>query len=135
MKSVTTKICKTLLLALLAALWSTNAWASVTINVKAPSAPHVYVWNSSQTPLNGAWPGDVVTDTKVVNGETYYTKTFNENTVSVIFAKDNNTQTGDFSGLTGEVFFHYDGETLAYGVLPDNVICILCRNDIIFNSH
>lgn len=122
MKSVTTKICKTLLLALIAALASSNAWASVTINVKAPSAPHVYVWNSSQTPLNGAWPGDVVTDTKVVNGETYYTKTFNENTVSVIFAKDNNTQTGDFSGLTGEVFFHYDGETLAYGVLPDNVI-------------
>lgn len=122
MKSVTTKICKTLLLALIAALASSNAWASVTINVKAPSAPHVYVWNSSQTPLNGAWPGDVVTDTKVVNGETYYTKTFNENTVSVIFAKDNNTQTGDFSGLTGEVFFHYNGESLAYGVLPDNVI-------------
>lgn len=120
MKSLTTKIYKTLLLALIAALASGNAWASVTINVKAPSAPHVYVWNSSQTPLNGAWPGDVVTDTKVVNGETYYTKTFNENTVSVIFAKDNSTQTGDFSGLTGEVFFHYDGETLAYGNLPDN---------------
>lgn len=122
MKLLTTKICKTLLLALIAALASSNAWASVTINVKAPSAPHVYVWNSSQTPLNGAWPGDVVTDTKVVNGETYYTKTFNENTVSVIFAKDNNTQTGDFNDLVGEVFFHYNGESLAYGVLPDNVI-------------
>ncbi len=118
-----TKHCAlTLLMALLAATWSTNAWADVTINVKAPSAPHMYVWNSSQTPLNGQWPGDVVTDTKVVNGETYYTKTIsNENTVSVIFAKDNDTQTGDFSGLTGEVFFHYDGETLAYGNLPDGV--------------
>lgn len=116
-----TKHCVLLLLALLAA-WSTQAWADVTINVKAPSAPHMYVWNSSQTPLNGQWPGDVVTDTKVVNGETYYTKTIsNENTVSVIFAKDNETQTGDFSGLTGEVFFHYDGETLAYGNLPDGV--------------
>lgn len=116
-----TKHCVLLLLALLAA-WSTQAWADVTINVKAPSAPHMYVWNSSQTPLNGQWPGDVVTDTKVVNGETYYTKTIsNENTVSVIFAKDNDTQTGDFSGLTGEVFFHYDGETLAYGNLPDGV--------------
>lgn len=116
-----TKHCALLLLALLAA-WSTQAWADVTINVKAPSAPHMYVWNSSQTPLNGQWPGDVVTDTKVVNGETYYTKTIsNENTVSVIFAKDNDTQTGDFSGLTGEVFFHYNGETLAYGNLPDGV--------------
>ena len=120
-KKLLTKHCALLLLALLAA-WSTQAWADVTINVKAPSAPHMYVWNSSQTPLNGQWPGGVVTDTKVVNGETYYTKTIsNENTVSVIFAKNNDTQTGDFSGLTGEVFFHYNGETLAYGNLPDDV--------------
>ena len=120
-KKLLTKHCALLLLALLAA-WSTQAWADVTINVKAPSAPHMYVWNSSQTPLNGQWPGDVVTETKVVNGETYYTKTIsNENTVSVIFAKDNETQTGDFTGLTGEVFFHYNGEKLAYGNLPDDV--------------
>ena len=120
-KNLLTKHCALLLLAL-ATAWSSNAWADVTINVKAPSAPHMYVWNSSQTPLNGQWPGDVVTETKVVNGETYYTKTIsNENTVSVIFAKNNDTQTGDFSGLTGEVFFHYNGETLAYGNLPDDV--------------
>lgn len=119
-QNLLTKHCAMLLLLALATAWSTPTRADVTINVKAPSAPHMYVWNSSQTPLNGAWPGDVVTNTKVVNGETYYTKTFNENTVSVIFAKDNSTQTGDFSGLTGEVFFHYDGETLAYGNLPDN---------------
>lgn len=122
-QNLLTKHCALLLLALFATAWSTQAWADVTINVKAPSAPHMYVWNSSQTPLNGQWPGDVVTDTKVVNGETYYTKTIsNESTVSVIFAKDNSTQTGDFSGLTGEVFFHYDGETLAYGDLPDDAI-------------
>ncbi len=118
-----TKHCALMLVALLTTAWSSAAWADVTVNVKAPSAPHMYVWNSSQTPLNGQWPGDVVTDTKVVNGETYYTKTIsNESTVSVIFAKDNSTQTGDFSGLTGEVFFHYDGETLAYGDLPDDAI-------------
>ncbi len=122
-QNLLTKHCALLLLALFATAWSSAAWADVTINVKAPSAPHMYVWNSSQTPLNGQWPGDVVTDTKVVNGETYYTKTIsNESTVSVIFAKDNSTQTGDFSGLTGEVFFHYDGETLAYGDLPDDAI-------------
>lgn len=121
-KNLLTKHCALLLLAL-AAIWSTQAWADVTINVKAPSAPHMYVWNSNQTPLNGEWPGDVVTDTKVVNGETYYTKTIsNENTVSVIFAKNNDTQTGDFTGLTDEVFFHYDGETLAYGDLPNNAV-------------
>ena len=117
-----TKHCAMLLLALFATAWSTQAWADVTINVKAPSAPHMYVWNSSQTPLNGNWPGDVVTDTKVVNGETYYTKTIsNENTVSVIFANDNGEQTGDFSGLTDQVFFHYDGGTLAYGKIPSNI--------------
>lgn len=121
-KKLLTKHCALMLLVAFAAAWSTTAWADVTINVKAPSAPHMYVWNSSQTPLNGEWPGEIVTNTKVVNGETYYTKTFDENTVGVIFAKDENTQTGDFSGLTGEVFFHYDGETLAYGDLPDNAI-------------
>lgn len=120
-KKLLTKHCTLLLLALFAT-WSTQAWADVTINVKAPSAPHMYVWNNNQTPLNGTFPGSVVTDTKVVNGETYYTKTFsNENTVSVIFANDNNEQTGDFSGLTGQVFFHYDGGSLAYGNLPDDV--------------
>lgn len=122
-RKLLTKHCALMLVALLTTAWSSAAWADVTVNVKAPSAPHMYVWNSSQTPLNGQWPGDVVTDTKVVNGETYYTKTIsNESTVSVIFAKDNSTQTGDFSGLTGEVFFHYDGETLAYGDLPDDAI-------------
>ncbi len=121
-KKLLSKHCALMLLALIAAAWSSNAWADVTINVKAPSAPHMYVWNSSQTPLNGNWPGDLVTDTKVVNGETYYTKTIsNENTVSVIFANDNNEQTGDFSGLTGQVYFHYDGGSLAYGNLPDDV--------------
>ena len=88
-KKLLTKHCALMLLVAFAAAWSTTAWADVTINVKAPSAPHVYVWNSSQTPLNGEWPGEIVTNTKVVNGETYYTKTFNENTVSVIFAKNN----------------------------------------------
>jgi hypothetical protein len=47
------KHCTMLLLAVVAAAWSTPTWADVTINVKAPSAPHMYVWNSSQTPLNG----------------------------------------------------------------------------------
>ena len=122
-KKLLTKHCAMMLLALLAAAWSSNAWADVTINVKAPSAPHMYVWNSSQTKLNGEFPGNVVTDTKVVNGEIYYTKTFiNESTVNVIFANDNNEQTGDFTGLTGEVFFHYDGGGLAYGDLPDNAV-------------
>ena len=120
-KKLLTKHCALLLLAIIAATWSSAAWAEVTINVKAPSAPHVYVWNNSQTPLNGEFPGDIVTETKVVNGVTYYTKTFDDNTVNVIFAKDNTSQTGDFTGLTGEVFFHYDGETFAYGNLPGNV--------------
>lgn len=121
-QNLLTKHCALLLLLALATAWSTPARADVTINVKAPSAPHMYVWNSSQTPLNGEFPGDVVTNTKVVNGETYYTKTIsNENTVNVIFANDNNEQTGDFSGLSDEVYFHYDGGSLAYGNLPDDV--------------
>lgn len=122
MKSVTTKTYTTLLLALLAALWSTNAWAAVTVNVKAPSAPHIYAWDANQNKLTtNVFPGDEMADTKTVDGVTYYTKTFeNETSINLLFT-NNGQQTSDFSDITGEVYFNYDGSTKAYGKIPSSI--------------
>ncbi len=122
MKSVTTKTYTTLLLALLAALWSTNAWASVTVNVKAPSAPHIYAWDANQNKLTtNEYPGDEMADTKTVDGVTYYTITFeNETSINLLFT-NNGQQTSDFSDITDEVYFNYDGATKAYGKIPSSI--------------
>lgn len=122
MKSVTTKTYTTLLLALLAALWSTNAWAAVTVNVKAPSAPHIYAWDANQNKLTtNAFPGDEMVDTKTVDGVTYYTITFeNETSINLLFT-NNGQQTSDFSDITDEVYFNYDGATKAYGKIPSSI--------------
>lgn len=118
-----TKHCAlTLLMALLAATWSTNAWADVTVNVKCDVAPHIYAWDNSQNKLTeNGFPGDVMSETKVVKGITYYTMTFEgASSINLLFT-NNDLQTGDFNGLTGEVFFNYDGAHCAYGKIPDNI--------------
>lgn len=118
-----TKHCAlTLLLALIAATWSSNAWADVTVNVKCDVAPHIYAWDNSQNKLTeNGFPGDVMSETKVVKGITYYTMTFEgASSINLLFT-NNDLQTGDFNGLTGEVFFNYDGAHCAYGKIPDNI--------------
>lgn len=116
-----TKHCVLLLLALLAA-WSTQAWADVTVNVKCDVAPHIYAWDNSQNKLTeNGFPGDVMSETKVVKGITYYTMTFEgASSINLLFT-NNDLQTGDFNGLSGEVFFNYDGAHCAYGKIPDNI--------------
>ncbi len=116
-----TKHCAMLLLALAAAL-STQAWADVTVNVKTSSAPFIYAWDNNQNKLTAnEFPGDEMTETKVVNGITYYTRTFEENSINLLFATNSSTKSVDFYGITGEVFFNYNGITQAYGILPNGV--------------
>ena len=120
-QNLLTKHCAMLLLALVAA-WSTQAWADVTVNVKASSAPFIYAWDNNQNKLTAnEFPGDEMTETKVVNGITYYTRTFEENSINLLFATNSSTKSVDFYGITGEVFFNYNGITQAYGILPNGV--------------
>ena len=84
--------------------------ATITIYVKANSAPYLYAWNSSAT-LNGAWPGTKMSDTKTVGSDTYYYKTFDVQTLNVIFNNGNGAQTGDIEGITEDTYFSYDGGT------------------------
>ena len=57
-----------------------------TVYLKDPSwsALYFYAWDSKGT-LNGAWPGNTVTDSKVIDGTTYYYKTFDVNTAGYTF--------------------------------------------------
>lgn len=109
---------------LLSALCADSAFADVTINVKATSAPNLYVWDTADTKYNGEWPGAVMSDTKVHDGVTYWTKTFTGvNQVNAIFNRGvDQPQSGDFVNLTGEVYFEYDGGSKAWGVMPSKVI-------------
>lgn len=62
-----------------------------------------------------------MSETKVVEGITYYTMTFEgASSINLLFT-NNDLQTGDFNGLTGEVFFNYDGAHCAYGKIPANI--------------
>lgn len=75
MKSVTTKTYTTLLLALLAALWSTNAWAGIKIHVKVEgntsAIPNIYAWYTPTNIISSAWPGDAMTETTTYDGITW----------------------------------------------------------------
>ena len=88
--------------------------AVITVYVKAPSAPHVYAWKTgTTTALNGAWPGQALSQTATVNGQTFYYIDFpGEESVNVIF-NNNGAQTGDIEGITETTYFEYDGGTTA----------------------
>lgn len=85
--------------------------ASITIYVTAPSAPHVYAW-SGATKLNGEWPGRTPSDSKEIDGKTFwYISCDDVESVNVIFNNGSGAQTGDIEGITEDAFFEYDGQS------------------------
>ena len=117
-KKLLTKHCVLLLLALLAA-WSTQAWAEIKIHVRTTSgvaAPHLYVWDNDETPLNGTWPGEVMTTTTTAyDGSSWYVATFNESTVNAII-NDGSNQTGNITGINGDRYYEYQGGSTYYNL-------------------
>lgn len=86
--------------------------STITIYVKAASAPHLYAWNDTNTTLNGAWPGNVMTETIEIDGTKFYYHTFADTEfVNIIFSNDG--QTPDITGITEDTFFEYNGGTVA----------------------
>ena len=91
--------------------------ASITIHVSAAEAPNLYVWGTDAQGKNvepaGKWPGKLLTETKEVNGTTYYYFTVNTlSEVNCILSHGNN-QTPEIKGITSDVFYKYDGGTNA----------------------
>lgn len=83
--------------------------AVITVYCKAASAPNLYAWSGSSTALNGAWPGNKMTQTTTVNGINFYYMDFpGEESINIIFS-NGSAQTGDITGITESVYYEYDG--------------------------
>ena len=103
----------------------------ITVFLKDPTAapnnwPRVayYCWDSKDQQQCGNWPGAVVTDTRVVNGETFYYKTFmitgSQYTLNFVFSQGGSTasahQTVDVTGVRETAFFEVTTQTNKYQV-------------------
>lgn len=87
---------------------------TATVYVKNPgwSAIYFYAWanDAAGTQLNGVWPGNAVTTTKTIGGETWYYKTFDistkDYTFNIIFDKGSNSdQTVDIGPIDEDKYY------------------------------
>ncbi len=88
--------------------------ATITVYVTSATAPYLYAWytgNSGQNvEPNGSWPGKVLTNSKEIDGRTFYYMTFDEaESVNVIFNNGNGAQTDDITGITEDTYYEWDG--------------------------
>ncbi len=118
MKKITT------LLITLACL-AITANATVTVNVRTSTGepPYLYVWDGAGTQLNGAWPGTLMDATQTyvtVDGLVWYTQTFEEDAINIIFndggidGEEPFVQTSNIMGVTETNFYLFDPEEGEY---------------------
>ncbi len=90
--------------------------AVITVYVTAPSAPNLYAWEGA-TQFNGAWPGKALTNTEEIEGRTFWYMSFPDvqESLSIIF-NNNGQQTADITGITGDVYYEYDGGSNAKAI-------------------
>ena len=87
-----------------------------TIHIKAASAPTLYAWsdaNGTAVELNGGWPGTTMT---VKDNEGFWVKTFDTAPVNIVINNGSGLDSGktpDITGLSGDVYYEYDGATTA----------------------
>ncbi len=103
----------------------------ITVYLKDPTVapnnwPRVvyYCWDSNDVQQCGNWPGEVVTDTRIVHGEKFYYKTFTITgttySVNFVFNQGGSTagshQTVDVTGVRETSFFEVTTQTNKYQV-------------------
>ena len=122
----------------------------ITVYLKDPTAapnnwPRVvyYCWDSNNAQQCGNWPGETVTDTRVVGGETFYYKTFtitgSQYYVNFVFNQGGSTasshQTVDVTGVRETAFFEVTTQTNKYQVrdVTDTYLPLL-DNDVLMGD-
>lgn len=82
----------------------------ITVYVTSPSAPYIYAWEGSKE-FAGAWPGIKLSATEEIDGKQFYYMSFPdvEESLSIIFNNGSGAQTGNITGITGDVYYEYDG--------------------------
>ena len=88
--------------------------ATITVTVKADKAPYIHAWITGGKNLTGAWPGKVMNGPEEIDGAKYWTYSFDgvEN-FNVVLNNGSGAQTGDITGITGDIYLEYDGGTSA----------------------
>lgn len=92
----------------------------ISIYVQAASAPYLYSWYNGVSQC-GDWPGTRLSEKVTINRVEYYVYHFDLDMINVIFNNGNGSQTGDFTEITEDAFFIYNGNDLAYGLIPPEV--------------
>ena len=90
---------------------NTGSSQGVTIYCKASQAPYLYSWDGNGTEHNGTWPGTKMTKTATVDGQSWWTYTYDVAPINIIFNDGNGAQTADITGLTSDSYFEYNGTT------------------------
>ena len=86
--------------------------ATIMVYVQAENAPFIYAWSkgSSVKELTGDWPGTKMTESEEINGEKYWTCAFDGvDNFNVILNNNSGAQSGEISGITGDIYLKYDG--------------------------
>ncbi len=110
---------------------SPNNWPGVTY----------YCWDSNNQQLCGNWPGEVITDTRMVHGEKFYYKTFtitgSQYSVNFVFSQGGSTasshQTVDVTGVRETSFFEVTTQSNKYQVrdVTDTYLAFLDEDAIL----
>ena len=83
---------------------------------KNGKTPYLYVWDKDETQLNGAFPGNIPSETETINGETWYKQTFQaDDYINVIASLGGNNadanKTADITNWTAsDLYITYDSE-------------------------
>ncbi len=103
----------------------------ITVFLKDPTAapnnwPQVayYCWDNNNVQQCGNWPGQVISDTRIINGEKFYYKTFSitgsNYCVNLVFSQGGSTasshQTVDVTGVRTTSFYEVTTQTNKYQV-------------------
>ena len=86
--------------------------ATIMVYVQADNAPFIYAWTevSGVKKLAGEWPGTKMTESEEINGEKYWCYAFDGvDNFNVIVNNNNGAQSGDITGVTGDIYLKYDG--------------------------
>ena len=88
--------------------------ATITVTVKADKAPYIHAWITGGKNLTGAWPGKVMKGPEEIDGAKYWSYSFDGvDNFNVILNNGSGAQSGEISGITGDIYLEYDGGTSA----------------------
>ena len=100
--------------------------AAITVTVKADKAPYIHAWTTGTggKNLTGAWPGKVMDGPVEIDGAKYWTYSFDGvESFNVILNNGSGAQSGDITGITGDIYLEYDGGTSAKKIdAPANTV-------------